>query len=304
MSQALHSLVRTTHLIRKDIRDATSSQTELARRHNVTRQAIRKWQGRDSAQKRSHRADTLRTTLTPGQESIIGELHTMLLLSPNDLLAFMRESLIPAVSRTGLGRWPRRHGVSQLTDLVAQESAEPPKKETLKDYEPGYWHAAVKTPPNALVGAAGAAFALGDGRMLNIGLIALQSLALTSGVAYASKHHIARARSDDGKSAWDVFGNAEKRSDGFLPYGHASVAFIAVTPFAKAYDAPCLHGVAASVRQLARATANTGCPIRLPAVFSAMRLVDGCGNLSAKSGSRLMINPGPKELSVSFQKEY
>ena len=42
MSQALHSLARTTHLIRKEIRESTLSQAELARRYNVSRQTIRK----------------------------------------------------------------------------------------------------------------------------------------------------------------------------------------------------------------------------------------------------------------------
>ena len=81
MSQALHSLARTTQLIRKEIRESTETQAELARRYNVTRQTINKWQKRDSAEDRSHRPDTLRTTLTPAQEAVVVELRTSLLLS-------------------------------------------------------------------------------------------------------------------------------------------------------------------------------------------------------------------------------
>ena len=147
MSQALHSLARTTHLIRKEIRESTETQAELARRYNVTRQTISKWQKRDSAEDRSHRPDTLRTTLTPAQEAVVVELRTTLLLPTDDLLAITREFINPAVSRAGLGRCLRRHGVSQLTDLVSQESGAPAKKKTFKDYEPGFLHIDIKYLP-------------------------------------------------------------------------------------------------------------------------------------------------------------
>ena len=147
MTQALHSLARTTHLIRKEIRESDLSQAELARRYNVSRQTIRKWKERDSAEDLSHRPDTLRTTLTPVQEAIVVELRTTLLLPTDDLLAVTREFINPDVSRAGLGRCLRRHGVSQLSDLVAKEVDEPAKKKTFKDYEPGFIHIDIKYLP-------------------------------------------------------------------------------------------------------------------------------------------------------------
>ena len=54
MTQALHSQARTTHLIREEIRTSKLSQAELARRYNVSRQTIRKWQERESPVDRSH----------------------------------------------------------------------------------------------------------------------------------------------------------------------------------------------------------------------------------------------------------
>jgi transposase-like protein len=147
MTQALHSLARTTHLIRKEIRESELSQAELARRYNVSRQTIRKWKERDSAEDRSHRPDTLRTTLTPVQEAIVVELRTTLLLPTDDLLAVTREFINPAVSRAGLGRCLRRYGVSQLTELVARETGETAKKKTFKDYEPGFIHIDIKYLP-------------------------------------------------------------------------------------------------------------------------------------------------------------
>ena len=147
MTQALHSQARTTHLIREEIRNSTLSQAELARLYNVTRQTIRKWQGRDSCEDKSHCPDKMYTTLSPEQELIVVELRKTLLLPTDDLLAVTRDFINPAVSRAGLGRCLRRHGVSDLRDLVEQQSGTPATKKTFKDYEPGFVHIDIKYLP-------------------------------------------------------------------------------------------------------------------------------------------------------------
>ena len=114
MTQALHSQARTTHLIRTEIRASTLSQAALARLYNVTRQTIRKWQDRESPADGSHCPNTMYTTLTPAQELIVVELRRTLLLPTDDLLVLTREFINRAVSRAGLGRRLRRHGVSSL----------------------------------------------------------------------------------------------------------------------------------------------------------------------------------------------
>lgn len=126
MTQALHSQARTTHLIREEIRTSTLSQAALARIYNVTRQKIRKWQDRDSAVDRPHNPITMYTTLTPAQELIVVALRETLLLPTDDLLAVTREFINPAVPRSGLGRCLRRHGVSDLRDLVPVLEGEKP----------------------------------------------------------------------------------------------------------------------------------------------------------------------------------
>ena len=75
------------------------------------------------------------------------ELRTTLLLPTDDLLAVTREFINPAVSRAGLGRCLRRHGVSDLRDLVEQEGTAPATKKTFKDYEPGFVHIDIKYLP-------------------------------------------------------------------------------------------------------------------------------------------------------------
>lgn len=65
------------------------------------------------------------------------------LLPTDDLLVVTREFINPAVSRAGLGRCLRRHGVSDLRALVAvQEGETPAAKKTFKDYEPGLLYTA------------------------------------------------------------------------------------------------------------------------------------------------------------------
>ena len=148
MTQALHSQARTTHLIREEIRTSTLSQAELARLYNVTRQTIRKWQDRESPADRSHCPNTLSTTLTPAQELIVVALRKTLLLPTDDLLAVTREFINAEVSRAGLGRCLRRHGVSNLRDLITVlDSTTPAAKKTFKDYEPGFVHIDIKYLP-------------------------------------------------------------------------------------------------------------------------------------------------------------
>src|SRR5471032_672347 len=147
MTQALHSRARTTHLIREEIKNSTLSQAELARLYNVSRQTIRKWQDRDSVDDVSHRPNTMRTTLTPEQELVVVELRRTLLLPTDDLLSVTREFINLAVSRAGLGRCLRRHGVSSLLALAALEGDKPVTKKSFKDYEPGFLHMDIKYLP-------------------------------------------------------------------------------------------------------------------------------------------------------------
>jgi len=63
-------------------------------------------------------------------------------------LSVTREFINPAVSRAGLGRCLRRHGVSDLRDLVKQDDGAPATKRTFNDYEPGFIHIDIKYLPH------------------------------------------------------------------------------------------------------------------------------------------------------------
>ena len=87
----------------------------------------------------------MQTTLTPAQEAVAVALRKTLLISHDDLLAVVREFLNPNVSRSGLDRCLRRHGVGNLRGLQAKEAR--PKHSAFKAYEPGYIHIDVKYLP-------------------------------------------------------------------------------------------------------------------------------------------------------------
>ena len=142
---ALHKQARTTPAVRAEIAASSEPVAVLAQRYNVSEMTVRKWKSRDSVLDRSHTAHRLQTTLTPAQEAIVVELRRTLLLPLDDLLVVVREFLNDQVSRSGLDRCLRRHGVGDLRALQAPPAASPHK--AFKSYEPGYLHMDVKYLP-------------------------------------------------------------------------------------------------------------------------------------------------------------
>lgn len=141
----LHKQATTTPKVRAAIQQSDEVGTLLAERFGVTPQTIYKWRNRDSVEDRSHTPHRLQTTLTPAQEAVAVELRRTLLVSLDDLLAVVREFLNPKVSRSGLDRCLRRHGVGNLHDLQVKDPR--PKHKAFKAYEPGYLHMDVKYLP-------------------------------------------------------------------------------------------------------------------------------------------------------------
>ena len=108
---ALHKNARTTPAVRGEIAASSETASALARRYGITEQTALKWKKREVFTDRSHTAQRLQTTLTPAQEVVVVHLRRTLLLPLDDLLAVTREFLSPDVSRSGLDRCLRRHGV-------------------------------------------------------------------------------------------------------------------------------------------------------------------------------------------------
>jgi hypothetical protein len=148
MNINLHKNARTTPRVRKEIQESLESERDLAERYDLHRDTIRKWKHRQDTADASHRPHTLHTTLTPGQELIAVELRKALLLPLDDLLAVVHEFMNEKVSRSGLDRCLRRHGVSSLKLLYpVTEEEEKSVAKTFKDYEPGFIHIDIKYLP-------------------------------------------------------------------------------------------------------------------------------------------------------------
>ncbi len=167
------------------------------------------------------------------------------------------------------------------------------------------WDKLGKAMPFALVGAAGAAFALGDDRMQNTGLISLQSVAAATGLAVAGKYAFGRARPEEDRGPWSSVGDGKSRSDASFPSGHSAIVFAAVTPFAKEYDAPWLYSVAA----VGSAGRVFGRKHWVSDTVAGGILGYAMGSWlwhaqRDQSKSGLSINPGPKEISVTWQTKY
>lgn len=167
------------------------------------------------------------------------------------------------------------------------------------------WDKLGKAMPYAAVGAAAAAFALGDERMQNTGLISMQSIAAATGIAVAGKYAFGRARPDEDRGPWSSVGGGNSRSNSSFPSAHAAIGFAAVTPFAKEYDAPWLYSVAAvgsAGRVFGRKHWVSDTVAGGIVGYAMGSWLWHAQRDQSKSG--LSINPGPKEISVTWQSKY
>lgn len=117
MQVRLHKNATTTPRIRCEIQHSKLSASELADNFGVTIATIVRWRERDFVEDASHTPRRLKTTLSPAQEVVVVELRRLLLLPLDDLLVVTREFVNAKVSRSGLDRCLRRHGVSRLAEL-------------------------------------------------------------------------------------------------------------------------------------------------------------------------------------------
>ena len=164
------------------------------------------------------------------------------------------------------------------------------------------WSDVGKGLPVVLAGAAGASVLLGDGRMQNIGLISLQSIAGAAALSIGTKHLVGRARPVEEHGAWS---KTTDRSNASFPSNHSAVAFAAVTPFAQEYDAPWLYGLAAA-GTMGR-TANRQHWVSDVVAGGVIGYAVGTWLWQAQRNdtrSSLAITPGPRQLGVAWAGSY
>ncbi|PKI16014.1 helix-turn-helix domain-containing protein [Colwellia sp. 12G3] len=112
-----HANATTTPEMRAFIHESDLPTAVLARLLKISESTVRKWRKRDSLIDASHVPKQLNTTLSEAQEYVVVELRTRLLLSLDELLAVCKQFINANVSRAGLQRCLKRHGVSRLTDM-------------------------------------------------------------------------------------------------------------------------------------------------------------------------------------------
>jgi len=147
MEVRLHKNARTTPAIRRELQSSEAPTAVLARQCNLSEETVRKWRTRDQVQDPSHCPHRLQTTLKPAQEALVVELRKTTLLPLDDLLAVVHEFINPAVSRSGLDRCLRRHGVAKLAALRPKEEPPQAPAKGFKAYTPGFVHVDVKYLP-------------------------------------------------------------------------------------------------------------------------------------------------------------
>ncbi len=112
-----HANATTTPEMRAFIHESDLPTAVLARLLKVSESTVRKWRKRESLDDASHKPKQLNTTLSEAQEYVVVELRTRLLLALDELLAVCKQFINANVSRAGLQRCLKRHGVSRLADM-------------------------------------------------------------------------------------------------------------------------------------------------------------------------------------------
>lgn len=112
-----HANATTTPEMRAFIHESDLPTAMLARLLKISESTVRKWRTRESFSDASHVPKQLNTTLSEAQEYVVVELRTRLLLSLDELLTVCKQFINANVSRAGLQRCLKRHGVSRLTDM-------------------------------------------------------------------------------------------------------------------------------------------------------------------------------------------
>ncbi len=118
-----HANATTTPEMRAFIHESDLPTAVLARLLKISESTVRKWRKRESLVDASHKPKQLNTTLSEAQEYVVVELRTRLLLSLDELLAVSKQFINVNVSRAGLQRCLKRHGVSRLTDMQGNMEA-------------------------------------------------------------------------------------------------------------------------------------------------------------------------------------
>lgn len=134
----LHTQATTKPKVRAAIEAGDEPASIFSELFGTTEQAVYKSKHRDSVHDLGHTPHRLHKMLTPAQKGVAVALRKTLLVSLDDLLAVVRESLHPNASRSELDRCLRRHGQSNLRDMRGTGAW--PKHSAFRAHGPEYIH--------------------------------------------------------------------------------------------------------------------------------------------------------------------
>ncbi|MGB0894607.1 MAG: transcriptional regulator [Parashewanella sp.] len=120
-----HRNATTTPEMRRFIQTSELTVSELSKILNISQATVRKWRNRDDIKDGDHTPRQLNTTLSPIEEHVVVGLRAQLKLSLDRLLKVTQEFINPNVSRSGLARCLKRHGVSKVDDCEQAKLPEP-----------------------------------------------------------------------------------------------------------------------------------------------------------------------------------
>ena len=112
MNVKLHANATTTPRTRAYIQQSLASTASLAREPGVHPRTVARWKARHEVHDRSHVPHRLATAISLWEEALILELRRTLGLPLDDILEAMRRCVNPKLSRSGLHRCLKRHGLS------------------------------------------------------------------------------------------------------------------------------------------------------------------------------------------------
>src|SRR6186713_1733809 len=136
MAGLLHGCARTTPCVRAELQASQASTRALAARYGLNPKTVAKWRARSDtadAPMGPHRPRS--TVLTEAEEAIVVEFRRRTLLSLDEVLGCLRES-IPTLTRSALHRCLVRHGISRLPKDEEKTS----KRRRFAETKIGYVH--------------------------------------------------------------------------------------------------------------------------------------------------------------------
>ena len=142
MQLRLHANAATTPRTRAYIQQSTASPGALARELSIHPRTVARWKARPDVADRSTRPHRLATAISQWEEALIVELRRSLALPLDDIVEAMRRCLNPKLSRSGIHRCLKRHGLSAR--LTPQQA---PAAVFQTDTPAGFIHIDVKYLP-------------------------------------------------------------------------------------------------------------------------------------------------------------